>query len=138
MEILIWPVVLVMLLVAALHVAWGIGVTWPGRDAQDLAQKVVGGSDGEPMPPPLACYAVAGALLVAAGALVLTLFPSGFQPLLRLIGFVAAGVFLLRGALGYAVPRLADTGQDFDRLNRVLYSPLCLALGGMTLLALLG
>lgn len=138
MEILIWPVVLVMLVVAALHVAWGTGITWPGRDAQDLAQKVVGGSEGDPMPSPLACYAVAGALLVAAAALVLTLFPHDFQPLVRLVGFVAAGVFLLRGALGYVLPRLADPSQDFDRLNRVLYSPLCLALGGMTLLALLG
>ncbi|ACO45862.1 DUF3995 domain-containing protein [Deinococcus deserti] len=138
MEILIWPVVVVMLMVAGLHVAWGVGVTWPGRDARDLAQKVVGGSEGDPMPSPLACYAVAGALLVAAAALVLTLFPHGFQPPLRLLGFVTAGVFLLRGALGYVLPRLADTGQDFYRLNRVLYSPLCLALGGMTLLALLG
>lgn len=138
MELLIWPVVVTLVLVGALHVAWGTGMVWPGRDAQDLAQKVVGGAQGDRMPSSLACYAVAGALVGASVALVLTLVPGGFQPLVRLTGYVVAGVFLLRGLLGYAMPRLTRSGQDFDRLNRVLYSPLCLALGGLTLLALLG
>ncbi|MFD1730238.1 DUF3995 domain-containing protein [Deinococcus malanensis] len=129
MEVLIWPVVAVLVLTGVLHVAWGTGAVWPGRDAQDLAQKVVGGPQVDRMPSPLACYAVAGALLVASAALVMTLVPSDFQPLVRLAGFMVAGVFLLRGVLGYALPTQAYSGQDFVRLNRVMYSPLCLALG---------
>ncbi|UBV41475.1 DUF3995 domain-containing protein [Deinococcus taeanensis] len=136
MEGLIWPVAVVLSLLATLHVAWGRGAAWPGRNVPDLAQKVVGGPRTDRMPSPVACYAVAAALLSAAAILTLAAAPAVSSPVIRFMAFTAAGVFLLRGAAGYVLPR--HPGQDFDRLNRWLYSPLCLALGGLSLLALMG
>ncbi|MFI1018830.1 DUF3995 domain-containing protein [Streptomyces sp. NPDC020965] len=48
---------------AGLHVAWGVGSTWPLPDRETFSELVVGGSE---LPGPAACFAVAGALGTAA------------------------------------------------------------------------
>ena len=50
---------------AALHVAWGRGSSFPLADRDDLAEAVVGTSI---VPGPLRCFGVAAALLVASSA----------------------------------------------------------------------
>ena len=126
---------------AGLHVAWAAGSTWPAGDRDALADLVVG---SRPMPGPLPCAAVAAALLTA-GHLVATSagtvrprprrVPRGWWPL----GAAAvAAVLGARGAggLAAAVPGLAERArargwgvtEQFRRRDRVLYSPLCLAL----------
>lgn len=113
--------------VAAMHVAWGLGSTWPFPNATKLADTVVGSAV---VPPPLACFAVAGALGVAA-ALVGGV-PAG-SPVVRRFGQAGvASVLAARAGLGFAgrtdraVPGSAS--PQFRRWDRRLYSPLCLAL----------
>ncbi|MFC4425313.1 DUF3995 domain-containing protein [Deinococcus navajonensis] len=138
MDLLFWLVALVLVGLALLHLAWGLGAVWPGRDPLDLAGKVVGTLDPGRMPSSVACFIVAAGL--AGSAVSLTLLPvlGDRWPVLRALGFAVGAVFLMRGVLGYLLPRLSRTGLAFDRLNRLIYSPLCLVLGGLTLLALRG
>ncbi|KAA3447587.1 DUF3995 domain-containing protein [Mesorhizobium sp. SARCC-RB16n] len=123
----------VLLLITALHVYWGIGGIWPGRDAASCAHAVVGFRGVDEMPTPFASFAVATCLGLA------TLWP------LALIGFFASPfpkeglaatsmliglVFLGRGIAGFTTwwRRLAPQ-QPFARLDTSLYSPLCLLIG---------
>ena len=119
----------ILLGLAALHVAWGAGSSVPFHDRDDLADAVVGTTA---VPPPASCYTVAGALMAAA-ALVLGL-PAG-QPALRRAGLLGVTTVLGgRGLLGLAgrtdLASPGSTSLRFRRLDRRLYSPLCLALAG--------
>jgi Protein of unknown function (DUF3995) len=115
---------------AGLHAAWGAGSAWPFQDRRALADGVIGGAD---VPGPAACFAVSGAL-TAAGALVAG-WPAG-RPGVRRIGVTGvAAVLAGRGALGLAgQTRLisrSSVSARFARLDRRVYSPLCLALAGL-------
>ncbi len=126
---------------AGLHVYWGFGGRWPGTDEETLAATVVGTPAGTKMPGTLPCLGVAG-LLVAAAVLILSArgIVEGLPPVLASGGaWVVAGVLLLRGVAGYfdTVIRPETIGTPFVRLNRVLYSPLCLALSALTATSLL-
>ncbi|MER8429093.1 DUF3995 domain-containing protein [Mesorhizobium caraganae] len=68
----------VLLLITALHVYWGLGGIWPGRDGASCAHAVVGFRGVDEMPTTFACFAVAACLCLA------TLWP------LALIGFFAS------------------------------------------------
>ncbi|CAM4213975.1 DUF3995 domain-containing protein [Deinococcus marmoris] len=142
MEIIALPVAASLMVLALLHAYWGTGGLWPGSSRDTLAAQVFGGPPGTPMPSVTACYAVAGLLilaswlvLAASGLLSAAGWPTG---LIRSGAFGVAGVFVLRGGLGYALPRLTSGNPTFARLNRAIYSPLCLGLGALTLLSLLG
>ena len=123
----------VLLVIAALHVYWGVGGHWPGRDAASLAQTVVGFKNIAAMPPPAACFVVASVLAAAAlwplmvsGRIALGL-PNG---LLVLGSLALTMVFLARGVAAYAPAwRQLTPEQPFARLDRQLYGPLCLILG---------
>lgn len=111
----------------AIHVAWGLGSTWPFPDAKALADTVVGSAQ---VPPPNACFAVAVALGTAA-ALVSGVPAS--SPRVRKAGQIGvACVLTARAVLGFtgrtdlAVPGSAS--PKFRRWDRLVYSPLCLAL----------
>ena len=117
----------VLAVLSALHLAWGLGSSIPFRSRDELADAVVGTSL---VPPPRACFAVAGALATGAAlaAPVAPVPPGVRAPALR----VMAGVFGLRGALGLMgrtdlVSRESNSAR-FLRLDRRLYAPLCLAL----------
>ena len=119
---------------AALHAAWGAGSAWPLADRAALAEVVIGGPD---VPSPAACYAVSGALVTAA-ALVAG-WPRG-RPGVRRLGVAGVTTVLAgRGALGLAgQTRLisrSSVSERFTRLDRQVYSPLCLALAGLSVLA---
>lgn len=118
--------------VAGLHVAWGLGASWPLADRDALADAVVGRAE---VPPAGACWAVAcalgGAAALVAGR------PQGL-PRLRRAG--AAGVVLVltgRGLLGFAGRTDAvspgSSSPRFRELDRRIYSPLCLALAALAL-----
>jgi Protein of unknown function (DUF3995) len=119
---------------AALHAAWGSGSAWPFPDRAALAQAVIGTAR---VPGPVPCFAVSGAL-AAAGALTAG-WPSRY-PGLRRAGVVAvAAVLAGRGMLGLAgrtrLVSPASTSARFTRLDRRVYSPLCLALAGLSALS---
>ena len=125
---------LTLLAIALLHALWGFGVTWPRRDEAALARAVVGRPQMTKMPPPIACFIVAAALIImglwplaSIGALPTMLSPS----LHRLMGWAICLVFIARGVAAYlpAWRRLVPV-QPFARLDRTIYGPLCLAIGG--------
>ncbi len=123
----------VLLIVAALHMAWGMGVTWPMATQSELARAVVGTAGITQMPSRMACLSVTLMLLI--GVIWLWL-PNG---LLTQIGLgVMAGVFLLRGIASFipALQRLAPE-EPFATLDRRYYGPLCILLGIGTAIHLL-
>jgi len=90
----------VLLAIAAVHLAWGLGMTWPGHDRQSLIDTVIGHPDVTRMP--------------------------GF--------WVLVAVFLGRGIATYVPSPLAAAVEPFRTLDRRVYAPLCVALGGGFLL----
>ena len=128
---------------AALHLYWAVGGRWPGSDAESLARTVIGGPPGMKMAPPAACIVVAvlltsaGLLVLAAGDLVALPLPANA---LRVLVLCVAGVMRLRGLVGFVDERLrpAIRGSRYARLNKRFYSPLCLGLGTLVLLATYG
>jgi hypothetical protein len=120
---------------AAMHGAWGAGSSWPLPDRAALADAVVGGNV---VPSPAACYQVGGAL-AAAGILVAGR-PRRHRTLRRLgvVGVVAVltgrGVLGLTGHTSLVSP--TSTSARFNRLDRRVYSPLCLGLAGLAALSL--
>ena len=119
---------------AALHVAWGRGSSFPLHDRDDLAEAVVGTSV---VPGPLPCFGVAAALLVAASAVQnRPRWPSRLRHL-AMTGI--AGVLGGRALLGLAgktsVVSPGSNGARFRRLDRRLYAPLCLGLAAGVLSA---
>lgn len=123
-------VVVILAALSGLHLYWGVGGLWPGRDASDLAARVVGTQSRSP-PGFMACAVVALALLAAAyviGATTWFADPLGLPRWFWLTGTAVVGaVFLLRGIAAY-LPRIFDyaKGTPFFNLNRLYYAPLCL------------
>jgi hypothetical protein len=93
-----------LIAVAALHLYWGLGGFWPGHNNDSLVGIVVGPGPGGPVPPLWAS--------LPAGALWACVF-----------------VFVARGLATYSWFFDNTQGTAFYELNRVLYFPLCLALG---------
>ncbi|MFI1395907.1 DUF3995 domain-containing protein [Streptomyces sp. NPDC020681] len=119
--------------VGALHGIWTFS-PWPLVSRADFARTVVGVAEAD-LPTAELTAAVAAALgaasyVVAAQA---DLFPQ-VRPrrLVRLSVWGVSGVLLLRGAAGLATSALTSRPTDFTRWDLALYSPLCLALGGLT------
>ena len=116
--------------IGLLHLAWGLGLRWPGTDEASLAAMVVGRTRGGRMPSRPLTFLVAAAILAGAALVVAVSAPGLPAGLfgLALAGYVAVDlVFLLRGVAGFipAVWRYAE-GTPFHRLNQLYYSPLCL------------
>jgi hypothetical protein len=125
----------VLLLVAALHVAWGIGLWIPLTDEAALTRAAVGQRGRVTMPGAVPCALVAVALIAAAW------LPWWAPGALRTAGLAGcAAVFLARGTLAYtAAWRRRVPAEPFATLDRRAYGPLCLALGaGFLALALAG
>ena len=112
---------------AGLHVAWGLGSSFPLASRDELADAVVGAPT---VPPPVACFSVAVAL-AAASALAADL-SIGSVGVRRAGRGVVAGVLTTRGSLGLLgrtdLLSPTSTSARFRRLDRRAYSPLCLAL----------
>jgi len=144
MNLLALSLCILLAAVACLHLLWALGSTFPRASEAELARTVVGQRGAETMPPRWASLLVALCLLAAAvWALAMRprMLPVELPQLLRLLGGGAlALVFGARGILGVlpAFERLAPE-QPFLKLNRYVYSPLCvlIAIGfGLLVLAL--
>jgi hypothetical protein len=117
----------VLLALAGLHVAWGMGSAVPFDDRDDLAEAVIGRRS---VPAPAACYAVAAALGVSS-CLVADVLPVAVR--VRRTGLLGlGGVLGLRGTLGLIgrtdIVSPGSVSERFRRLDRRVYSPLCLLL----------
>jgi hypothetical protein len=125
-----WESVL-LAIIAALHVAWGCGVVWPGNDEAALEAAVVGSPRGR-MPTPTQCF-VAGGAILATAAVIAGVAGILWLPLpswaVQLLGLGAAAVFAGRGIAGYLPAwRAMHPREPFARLDRWAYSPLCLVI----------
>jgi hypothetical protein len=112
---------------AGVHVAWGRGASFPFATLDELHDAVI----GRPVQPsPASCYAVAGLLATAAAATAGA--PTRGSRLRKLTVVGAATVLATRAGFGLSgrtdalVPGSAS--PRFRRLDRRVYSPLCLAL----------
>jgi Protein of unknown function (DUF3995) len=116
-----------LLAIAGLHVAWGRGSSFPFADRERLGDSVAGRAS---TPPPSACFAVAGALTVAAA--LVTDVPGLPRWTQRLGVTGVAAVLAARAALGFSGRTDAvspgSVSTRFRRLDRRVFSPLCLAL----------
>jgi hypothetical protein len=120
--------------IGALHLLWAAGASWPLADRSELADAVIGRAGGG-VPPPSACVAVAGALTVASG---LVGGHPAVDPRLRRAGARATVAVLgVRGSLGLLgrtdLLSPGSASPRFRRLDRRIYSPLCLTLAALAL-----
>ncbi|GAA1352263.1 DUF3995 domain-containing protein [Saccharothrix algeriensis] len=118
---------LVLAAVGVLHVVW-VFTPWPLRSPEEFARRVVGVTPDR-LPPPGLTAAVAvllglAAYLVAGRAGLVAVPGPGWWTAVGAAG--VAAVLLLRGVRGLVVSTGRDT--EFARLDRRVYSPLCLAL----------
>lgn len=128
------PTAAVLAGIAALHVGWGAGSSFPFADHDALADTVAGSRSA---PGPRDCFAVA-ALLACAAGVVADVLPLGTT--VRRSGLLGITLVLGgRGALGVAgrtgtiVPWTPST--RFNELDKQYYGPLCLLLAGGTMLS---
>lgn len=123
---------LLLLALATLHILWALGHYWPAADRADLKDLVLGGPAKVPFPGPFACAIVAGAMAFGAGVVLQLGGLHQWLPAepaeLCARGFLSA--FFLRGTLGYGMHRFKfwQDSAKFNHWNRLLYSPLCLAI----------
>lgn len=109
---------------AGLHVAWGVGSSFPFDSRDDLAEAVIGSSVVPGLPESVAvagCLAVAAVLVADVGSV-----PT---PVRRLGVLSVATVLATRAAFGFAgaTERLVpgSNAARFVRLDRRVYAPLC-------------
>lgn len=125
--------------IGALHAAWGTGSNWPMSDRTDLVDAVLG-AQGSQSIDGAACYAVAAALGTAA--VIVAGWPKQLDTPRRAAVVAIATALAARGVLGLTGnTRLVSpnsTGTRFQRLDRRIYSPLCLTLAGLTAMSLTG
>ncbi len=123
------------------HLIWAFGIHWPIKDETALARAVVGARGIEKMPPRLASLFVATCLF---GAALWALMLRGFVPdivskyIVMLGGLALFAVFIGRGVFG-VLPAFerAMPEQPFLKLNRMIYSPLCVLIAiGFALLVI--
>lgn len=132
-------ITLILALLAALHVFWGL------RGMSPASSAVVPEVDGEPVftPSRLSCFVVAAALATAAALVAFRggLFPPPVAATWIQFGTIGVGVvFVLRAVGDFRLVGFFKKvrGTAFARWDTRLYSPLCLALGLGTLWVALG
>lgn len=119
----------VLAAISGLHIAWGLGSSFPLADREQLLDSVAGG--GDHAPGPFACFAVAACLATSAAAV--SGHPRALPRLRRLAAATTTGVLGARALLGLAgrtdlVAPGGHVSDLFRRRDRRVYAPLCLAL----------
>lgn len=107
--------------IAALHLLWASGRPWPLATKKEFAEKVVGSAH---FPPAAASIIVAAGLGAAAAA---TARPASASR--RILALGTAAALLARSSSIVLAPLLSERHPSFQRADRRLYAPLCLALG---------
>ena len=131
----------ILAIAGLLHALWGVGVTFPAANEQQLARMVVGRRGITRMPSMASCLFVAVSLFAFA-FLALVLGRHVAVPVSKWLvagaGAMAAVIFVGRGILG-VLPAFEQAlpEQPFLSLNRRFYSPLIFLIGvGFALLTL--
>lgn len=108
------------ILLAAVHIYWATGATWPATDERSLSQAVLGREVS--FAPSIVLPLAALHLLLAFAVL-----RSDRSALARLVVVGLIAGLAARAALGL-VWAFGDTGTAFYWLNLLLYTPACLVL----------
>ncbi len=132
MSLLGGTVFLLLLAIAALHLAWGFGVRFPARNERELVALVICATGTTTMPGAAQCAAAAAAIF-GAGLVVLALaglirvpVPAG---IISAAGLIAMFVFAGRGIAGYVPAWRGRFSQEpFATLDQRFYAPLCFLL----------
>jgi hypothetical protein len=113
---------------ALLHAFWGLGGRWPGHNERSLVALVVGRTHLMRMPGIVASMLVAAALLASIQDKLLSVdFGAPGEKIMHAGFWLACAVFALRGVAGFIPPIFAYADDTpFARLDRLVYSPLCL------------
>jgi len=120
---------IVMSLIAKIHMYWMQGGLWPGSNAQDLIDKVIG--QGNKFPSTLSC------LFVTIVFIVMALFPLlvylkvdiGLSPeAIKYMYLFFAIIFLVRASSMLLKFLEKKATSIFVNYNRKYYSPLCFSL----------
>ena len=114
-----------------LHLAWGLGLTWPGTDPVSRAARVVG-TPGRALRGFWGWGSIAFCFFAAVGVVWIAHQPV-IHPLRALIVYggyaVLIAVFGLRGLAPYVTGVFEySRTTPFYRLNRLYYAPICLAI----------
>jgi hypothetical protein len=125
-------VFLVLATIAAFHVAWGFGMTFPAANRDDLFHLVVGATRQTEMPSLPQCLAAAAAIF-SAGAVALLVADLVKLPLpswaVTVLGALVTLVFAGRGVAAYTPAwRRRFAKQPFASMDQSWYGPLCLLL----------
>ncbi|MCW7505325.1 DUF3995 domain-containing protein [Leptospira paudalimensis] len=122
-----------LIILAFIHMYWAFGGLWPGKNQQDLVNKVFG--RGTHFPSPFSCFVVAIGLVLFSSLPVIWLVRNDleFSPeitnLIRYGMIFVAIVFLLRGILGYLPWVTKHWEPIFVRYTKRIYNPLSLLIG---------
>ncbi|THD42693.1 MAG: DUF3995 domain-containing protein [Bradyrhizobium sp.] len=126
-----YALALLLTAIAAAHFYWAFGGFWPAGDEMGLVNMVVGAKDAKSAPSGRLTIVVATAIEAAGLVAVLLTAPFDglFGALVALAGAALCLIFLMRFAFGY-LPfwRRRFSRQPFARLDRLIYSPLCLTI----------
>ena len=118
-----------LMAVAGLHAYWARGGAWPAKDANQLADWVIGEAFRTGMPPASAIWLVVASLVFAAFD-ALAMAAQYSDPWERLVVWTGAGlcgVFGIRGVAGYTpFWRAAHPGAAFTWMDKRFYSPFCI------------
>lgn len=121
-------------LIAAVHLAWGMRIWIPIRDEARLARTVVGAKGVTRMPGTIPCM-----LVVAGFAILITALWMHNMAVARFILWVGTLVFFARGAIAYTkLWRNMTPEEPFNTFDQRFYAPLCFAIGAGLLMTLLG
>ncbi|MFC9897574.1 DUF3995 domain-containing protein [Nocardia sp. NPDC127579] len=117
--------------VGGMHLVWTAS-PWPWDSGDEFRAAVFGSAETDV---PKIGYVLVGLGTFGAAAMVLgqagALPRIGSDRLRALAMYTLSGVLLVRGSAGYFLN--SGASADFRELNTVVYSPLCLVLGGLTL-----
>jgi hypothetical protein len=125
-------VFLTLTAIAALHVAWGLGMTFPAANRDDLFHLVVGATRQTELPSLPQCLAAATAIFLS-GATALLVADLVKLPapswMVTTLGVLVTLVFAGRGVAAYTPAwRRRFAKQPFATMDQSWYGPLCLLL----------
>ena len=116
--------------IAAAHVAWGFGASWPAANRDDLFHLVIGATQRTEMPGLGQCLAAAivifcaGLSALLAADVVESPLPAA---LVTFLGLLLTAVFAGRGVAPYTHAwRRRFAKEPFATLDRNCYGPFCL------------
>jgi len=118
---------LVMIFIAIIHVYWLRGGLWPGKNYQDLIDKVIGVGDKLPNSF-MFIFVIAVFLMMAVFPILiyLDINITGYEKEILLFFCI---VFLIRSFYMF-IPIIANKATKvFLQLNTKIYTPLCFSLG---------